>query len=116
MTGPRHEYSRSFYRGVLASLPGAALSGLLAVVSPASAQTWTQTSAPSNYWWSVASSADGSKVVAACFSSGIYTSADSGATRQQTGAQLANWGSVASSADGPKTVAAASYSTGGASP
>src|SRR2546422_1327920 len=76
MTGPRHEYSRSFYRGVLAALLGAALSGLLAVVSPASAQTWTQTSAPSDYWWSVASSADGSKVVAACFSSGIYTSAD----------------------------------------
>jgi hypothetical protein len=40
------------------------LGGMFTVANPASAQTWTQTSAPSNHWASVASSADGTKLVA----------------------------------------------------
>ncbi len=79
--------------------------------------SWTQTSAPTNYWASIASSADGSKLVAAVwgtygFSNNllggpIYVSADSGATWTRTGAPSNEWASVASSADGTKLVAAA---------
>src|SRR5438046_7159134 len=73
-----------------------------------------QTSAPNNYWSSVASSADGGKVVAATKydPSGhlglIYTSTNSGATWTQTSAPSNYWSSVASSADGTKLVAAVS--------
>ena len=83
----------------------AALCGLFTAVHPAFAQNWTLTSAPSNYWASVASSADGSKLVAAC-STGVYASTDSGATWTLTSAPSNNWVSVASSADGTKLVAA----------
>src|SRR5438067_2263048 len=43
----------------------AALTGPLACVNPALAQTWVQTVAPLGYWSSLASSADGSLVLAA---------------------------------------------------
>lgn len=83
---------------------------LLLVVSMASltagsvvAQTWVQTSAPTNGWNSIASSADGSKLVAAWHS--IYTSADGGETWVLTSAPSGTWFSVASSADGSKLVA-----------
>jgi hypothetical protein len=78
--------------------------------------TWTQTGAPSNNWVSVASSADGTRLVAAAnVSEGhlirgdglIYTSADSGTTWTQTTAPFNNWMSVASSADGNPLVALA---------
>ncbi len=70
------------------------------------AQTWTQTSAPTNNWSSVASSADGSKLVAAVSGGGIYTSSDSGNTWvPNNNAPSNNWASVASSADGSKLVA-----------
>jgi hypothetical protein len=62
-----------------------------------------------NQWSAVASSADGTKLIAVggplcrC----IYTSTDSGATwTQQTGAGQRYWGAVASSSDGTKLVAA----------
>jgi hypothetical protein len=72
-----------------------------------------QTSAPTNATWtSVASSADGTKLVATRqwdgSGGGIYTSGNSGSTwTQQTSAPItnANWTSVASSADGTKLVA-----------
>jgi photosystem II stability/assembly factor-like uncharacterized protein len=69
-----------------------------------------QTSAPNAYWYSVASSADGNKLVAvdefALPSGGpIYTSINSGTTWVQTSAPNAYWYSVASSADGNKLVA-----------
>jgi photosystem II stability/assembly factor-like uncharacterized protein len=54
---------------------------------------------------SVASSADGTKLVAAAHDGYIYTSADSGATWTQRGSSQA-WVSVASSADGKNLVAA----------
>ena len=82
-----------------------------------SGAAWTQTG-PDVGWMSVASSADGSKLVAAgagAFAdpdgiSGysddyLYTSTDSGVTWNQT-AVLDGWRSVASSADGTKLVAA----------
>jgi hypothetical protein len=77
-----------------------------------SGATWTQTRAPSNSWSSVASSVDGTKLVAAAnlIYGGdglIYTSADSGATWTRTSAPSNYWSSVASSADGTKVVAVA---------
>jgi photosystem II stability/assembly factor-like uncharacterized protein len=70
------------------------------------AQTWTQTSAPSNFWISVASSADGNKLVAAGRIGLIYTSTNSGTTWTQASAPAnADWSSVASSANGTKLVA-----------
>jgi hypothetical protein len=69
------------------------------------------TAAPENDWVSVASSADGSKLVAAAvtFTGGIYTSADSGRSwaASTASSDLGVWSSVASSADGIKLVAAA---------
>jgi len=78
---------------------------LFTAVNPLSAQTWTLTSAPTTAWTSVASSADGSKLVAAANGGGIYTSTDSGATWTLTSAPNARWISVASSADGTKLAA-----------
>jgi len=73
----------------------------LTVANCAFAQTWTQTSAPSNDWNSVACSADGTKI-AALASDGIYFSTNSGATWTLSGAPMS---SVALSADGNKWAA-----------
>jgi hypothetical protein len=91
-------------------LPGLAI---LMMVNCVFAQTWTQTSAPSNDWVSVASSADGSKLVAAAgLTNGgdglIYVSTNSGVDGMQTSAPSNSWSAVASSADGTKLVASAS--------
>jgi photosystem II stability/assembly factor-like uncharacterized protein len=88
--------------------------GLFASVNSAFTQTWTQTGSPSNYWESVASSADGTKLVAAVYGGGIYTSTNSGITWALTSAPSdgqidSAWYSVASSADGTKLVAVAYY-------
>ncbi len=60
-------------------------------------------------WRSVASSADGSKLVAVVGDGQIYTSTDSGVswTARESGSR--NWNVVASSADGSKLVAAVSF-------
>src|ERR1017187_206159 len=72
--------------------------------------TWAQTTAPTNGWASIASSADGTKLVAVAQNSTgglIYASTDSGLTWALTGAPTNNsWATVASSADGSKLVAA----------
>ena len=68
------------------------------------AQTWTLTSAPITNWSCVASSADGSKLVAA-FSGHIYSSTNSGLTWARTSAPYNYWTSLASSADGTKLFA-----------
>ena len=57
-------------------------------------------------WNSVASSADGSHVVASVFSGQIYTSSDSGTTWTVQNTIVTNWGPVASSANGAKLMAA----------
>ena len=76
--------------------------------------TWTQqTTLGSAYWQSVASSADGSKLVAGISTGYIYTSADSGATwtqRTSPNSQL-YWGAIALSGDGSQLVAADGYDT-----
>lgn len=88
--------------------------GLLAAVISAFAQTWTPTGAPTRTWDTIASSADGTKLVAAVYAGGIYTSTNSGATWTLTSAPSdggidSAWESVASSADGSKLVAVAYY-------
>lgn len=71
--------------------------------------SWIAASAPSNVWTSVATSADGTKLVAGG-ARGVYLSSDAGETWTPTSLPtgLAEWRgwSVASSADGAKLVAA----------
>ena len=73
--------------------------------------TWTpQTNAPSKQWQSVASSSDGTKLVAGINGGGIYVSVDSGVTWTQTGPPNKVWASsLASSSDGTKLVAVDAY-------
>ena len=85
------------------------LSAFWCGANSAFAQTWTQTSAPTNSWRCVASSADGSKLVAAVNFGGIYISTNSGVTWETTSAMYAPWVSTASSADGTKLAAAPAY-------
>jgi hypothetical protein len=66
-----------------------------------------QTGAPLSRWRSVASSADGSDLVAVADSGPIYSSTDSGATWVSNNASSRVWLSVASSSDGSKRFAAA---------
>ena len=70
-----------------------------------SGNTWTMTSAPSNHWQSVASSADGNTLVAAVSSGLIYTSTNSGTTWIPADAPGTNWQDVACSEDGSKLFA-----------
>ena len=84
--------------------------------------TWAPAiSAPSNWWQSVASSADGSKLVAVsqlqypAVDGSIFTSTNSGMTWTSNDIPSEPWSSVASSADGIKLVAVAynmSFSSG----
>jgi photosystem II stability/assembly factor-like uncharacterized protein len=71
--------------------------------------SWAQqtTGLPSNPdWFSVASSADGTKLVAVVDGGGIYTSVNAGTSwTQQTNAPSAAWDSVTSSSDGSKLAA-----------
>ena len=66
---------------------------------------------PSAYWTAVASSADGTKLVATC-TNGLYTSTDSGATWTARDTSR-YWAAVASSADGVKLVAGSLDEYGG---
>jgi len=66
---------------------------------------WTQR-ASSRAWSSIASSSDGTKLVAAASNDQLYTSTDSGVTWSSRDS-IRNWSSVASSADGTKLIAAA---------
>lgn len=67
--------------------------------------TWTLTSAPSDYWFDVASSADGTRLVAAALGGPLYTTTNSGVTWISNNLPASGWRSVASSADGCKLVA-----------
>ena len=78
--------------------------------------TWLkQTNAPALPWQSIASSADGTKLVAVAggfyVSGPIYTSVDSGSTWTSNNAPVLGWLSVVSSADGNKLIAVA-YNAG----
>jgi photosystem II stability/assembly factor-like uncharacterized protein len=81
-----------------------------------SGTTWVTNNAPSlgstQGWSAIASSADGTKLVAGVSGNGyrgpIYTSTNSGITWISNNAPLAYWDSLASSADGSKLIAAGS--------
>jgi uncharacterized delta-60 repeat protein len=66
---------------------------------------WVTQNNDTIFWWSVASSADGTKLVAGSASGYLYISTDSGRTWSK-GETQETWYSVASSADGNKLVAA----------
>jgi hypothetical protein len=90
--------------------------------SSAFAQIWTQTSAPTTNWFSIACSADGMKLAAVVYNSPdprlaatspIYVSTNSGAIWTPTDPEnfynnLLDWTFIASSADGTKLVASQS--------
>ena len=73
--------------------------------------TWTPTSAPSNLWESVASSADGNKLVAAYTRETnnalghLFSSTDAGRTWVSNNVAAGYWNSVALSADGNTMIA-----------
>jgi len=91
------------------------------------AQAWTQTSAPTTNWLSIACSADGMKLAAVVYippdarlapASPIYVSTNSGTTWTPTGPfwipigpfpENSNWGNIASSADGAKLVVSSTF-------
>ena len=86
-----------------------AICGVLGVVGSAFAQTWTLTSVPDQVIPAVASSADGSKLVAVGsgnMGGSIYTSTNWGVTWTSNDVfiRFVPWYSVASSADGNKLV------------
>jgi photosystem II stability/assembly factor-like uncharacterized protein len=65
--------------------------------------SWTVSGAPNNLnWYGIASSADGTKMVAVFNAGGIYTSTDSGRTWGEINSTTRQWRGVASSADGSK--------------
>ena len=75
--------------------------------------TWTERTAPGNEpWSSIASSADGTKLVAVGIGTQIWTSGDSGATWQARETNR-SWDSVTMSADGSRVAAATLEATSG---
>ena len=98
---------RAFWRSVLSAL-GFVIG--IAAVDSARAQSWVPTSAPSDVWQGITSSADGTKLAAAAQSPTyggdglIYTSTNSGDTWQASGAPTNNWGYLVGSADGTRLI------------
>jgi len=74
--------------------------------SPVAAQTWTSTGAPSNQWYSIASSADGVRLAVAGDYIPIYTSTNSGVSWMAKNSPVLEWFSIAASAGGIRLVAA----------
>jgi hypothetical protein len=66
---------------------------------------WTPTASGSRSWESVASSADGSKLIAGAGSSRIYTSPDGGVTWVTNNSPIGSWNGVCISTDGTKAAA-----------
>jgi hypothetical protein len=85
---------------VLAQNPGQSISGSFTPL-------WAGIGAPTNNdWESLASSSDGTKLAAAVYGGGIYTSTNSGSNwTQQIRAPGGYWQAVASSSDGTKLAA-----------
>src|SRR6266566_9086601 len=86
--------------------------GVFTAVNPLPAENWIVSTAPNLNWKGVASSADGTKLVAVIggqvgVPGSIYVSTNSGATWVVTSAPSLRWQCVASSADGSKLVAGA---------
>lgn len=94
---------------------GSVADGSIYTSTDSGANWVARTNAPLKRWYSVASSADGTKLVAVTYDGHIYISADSGATWEPRGSSTF-WSSVASSVDGSKLVALDSgslFSSGG---
>jgi len=89
-----------------ATCPAYPLDGATGACVPVAGNTWAP-KGTSQAWYSAASSADGTNLVAAVWGGPIYTSSDRGNTWNPQGSSR-NWISVASSADGAKLVAAVS--------
>ena len=68
-------------------------------------QHWVLTSAPDTNWFCVASSADGTHLIAGASSGGIYTSIDSGLNWVANDLPAQTWFAVSSSADGKNLAA-----------
>jgi len=75
-----------------------------ATLASAIAQTWIQTSAPTNIWQHVAVSADATKITAVALVGANYTSTDGGSTWNSNSLRLAAH-CIASSADGSTLIA-----------
>ncbi len=86
----------------------AGLCSLLVTASLTFAQTWTQTSAPSLDWLSLACSADGSHLLAGGRSA-LCTSTNAGVDWTTNNVPVHTWSCVASSADGSQLAAAVGY-------
>jgi hypothetical protein len=86
--------------------------GLLMDAQMVRAQTWAPASGLTNYWGCIASSADGSRLIAGVNGGLVYVSTNSGADWAPTIATNNSWSSVASSADGCKLVAAGAFISG----
>jgi hypothetical protein len=79
---------------------------LFAPAGVALGNNWIQAIAPSAYWTTIASSADGTRLVAGGDDDNLWTSTNSGVTWTVAGnSPVENWRVVASSADGTKLVA-----------
>jgi hypothetical protein len=92
----------------------ASLAGGPIYFSTNSGFNWIPSSSPSNWWQSVACSADGTKWIAAASVAGnpgsIFTSSDSGMTWTSNNVPALYWFSVAFSADGSRLAAVAAQS------
>ena len=78
----------------------------------ARAQDWSFTPLPQALWGGVASSADGMKLVADGYASGIWVSTNRGYSWTAVDASATRWSAVASSADGTKLVAVSQDASG----
>ena len=85
---------------------GAVCFGLVLSGFSLAADGWVKTSAPGYIWRSVVSSADGSRLAAACYGA-IYVSSDGGANWPQRPTPMISWSSITISADGTRLVATA---------
>ena len=90
-------------------MAGASVDGFLCT-STNSGTSWTTNNAPSQWWYTITSSADGNKLAVGSRGSGngglIYVSTNSGASWLPTSSPTSYWRSIASSTDGTKLIAA----------
>lgn len=92
-------------RGVLRIDGQPAAAGDFVRLAPGIGVTWTARAGAQN-WFTAASSADGTRLVAGVYGGRLYTSADSGTTWTARGT-FNQWYALASSADGTRLAAAA---------
>ncbi len=91
------------------------LGGLVTIIDTSAAQPWAASESPRNYWSSIASSADGTTLIAGSgpnpytLNVPLYVSTNSGATWTQTTSPSNAWASVTCSADGTRMAAVATY-------